>query len=465
MPYQDFRQFLQVLKREGELVEINRPIPLADIGKALKKSYELAGPALLFNQMEGGCPVVGGVYSTRNKALLAFESSEESLFGKISAGLAKPIMPEVVAERATCQENVVTGDAIDVRRFPIPTYSPKDGGAYITAGITVTVDPETGVPDIGHYRFMILDGKRMSFFAEENHRFGKNLAKCRRLGVKAQAALVIGCDPILAYACQFKVSDDTDDWQVAGGLRGAPVELVKCKTIDLHVPATAEVVIEFEVDLERSYKEGPLGEHTGYYDAMAKPQPAALITAITHRDDPIFQALLTGKPITENHILKQIPLEVSFSHFLKQQFPSVARVSLRLSSSVSNYVVIAMKPRYAGEARQVILASLASPLRPKWVIVVDTDIDVHNSAEVEWAMSFRVQPQRDVFVIDGTPRAGCDPSVANPLDRPVTELLSSAVGIDATLPVGELFPEVADVPGWREFYLPELERAGGAQRY
>jgi 2,5-furandicarboxylate decarboxylase 1 len=231
---------------------------------------------------------------------------------------------------------------------------------------------------------------------------------------------------------------------------------VRCRTIDLEVPATSEVVIEFEVDLERFYKEGPLGEHTGYYDATGKDQPAATITAITHRNQPIFQALLTGKPVTENHILKQIPLEVSFFDYLKRMFPTVERVSMRLSGSCSNYLVIAMKPRYAGEVRQAILATIASPLRPKWVTVVDPDVDVHNPAEVEWAMCFRVQPQRDVFIIDQTPRAGCDPSVANPGDRPITELLSSAVGIDATIPLGEPFPEVADVPGWREFELPEL---------
>ncbi len=457
MPYRDFRQFLNVLRQEGELIDINRPIDLSDVGKALKKSYEREGPALLFNQTNTPYPLVGGIYSTRRKALLAFECTEDNLLRKVSEGLARPISPNVVPGQAECQENVICGDAIDITRFPIPTYSPKDGGAYITAGIVVTADPETGIPNIGHYRFMVLDGKRMSFFAEENHRFGKNIAKCRRLGIKPQAALVVGCDPILAYTCQFKVTDDTDDWQVAGGLRGEPVELVKCQTIDLHVPATAEVVIEFEVDLANLYKEGPLGEHTGYYDAMGKAQPAAIITAITHRRQPIFQALLTGKPVTENHILKQIPLEVSFSDFLRRLFPSVERVALRLSSSVSNYIVIAIKPRFAGEARQAILTAIAGPLRPKWVVAVDPDIDVHDPGQVEWAMSFRVQPQRDVFVIDQTPRPGCDPSVANPEDRPVTELLSSSVGIDATIPVGAAFPEVADVPGWREFELPELE--------
>jgi 2,5-furandicarboxylate decarboxylase 1 len=457
MPYRDFREFLVALRRESELIDIDRPVALNDVGKALKKSYERRGPALMFNDTGTSMPLVGGVYSTRKKALLAFESTEETLFGKVAAGLAKPLAPRTISGQAPCQENVIQGDAIDIRHFPIPTYSPKDGGPYITAGITVSADPETGVPDIGHYRFMILDAKRMSFLAEERNRFGKNLAKCRKLGVKPYGALVIGVDPVLAYTCQFKVPDDTNDWHVAGGLRGEPVELVRCKSIDLEVPATAEVVIEFEVDLENAYREGPLGEHTGYYDAMGKLQPAAIITAITHRHNPIFQALLTGKPVTENHILKQIPLEVSFSEFLKRQFPSVVRVSLRLASSVSNYIVIAMTPRFAGEARQVILATLSSPLRPKWVIVVDADIDVHDPSEVEWAMSFRVQPKRDVLVLDQMPRAGCDPSVPNPDDKPIPHLVSSVVGIDATIKLDENFPEVADVPGWRDYPLPELD--------
>jgi len=459
MPYQDFREFLGALRREGQLVDLDRPIALDDVGKALKKSYEREGPALMFKRNGTAFLLVGGVYSTRKKALLAFEASEETLFQKLWGGLSKPIPPELVAGPPPCQDVVLLGDEIDIRKFPIPTYSPLDGGPYITAGITTSVDPETGVPDIGHYRFMLLDGRRLTFFAEERNRFGKNLAKFRSRGAKPYGAIVVGVDPVLAYACQFKVPDSTNDWHLAGGLRGAPVQLTRCRTVDLQVPATAEVVIEFEVDDNNLVKEGPLGEHTGYYDAMCKQQPVAIITAITHRKAPIFQALLTGKPVTENHILKQIPLELSFSDYIKRQFPSVERVSMRLASSVSNYVVIAMKPRYAGEVRQVILSAFASPLRAKWVIVVDTDIDVHDPAEVEWAMSFRVRPHEDILVLNHMPRAGCDPSVPNPDDKAVTHLFSSAVGVDATMPFGEPFPQVADVPGWRDFKLPEIDRS------
>ena len=164
---------------------------------------------------------------------------------------------------------------------------------------------------------------------------------------------------IIAYACQVQVPDTTDDWALAGGLRGAPIELTQCKTCDVKVPATAEVVIEFEVDLNTTVLEGPLGEYTGYYTRPSQ-KPVARITAITHRKQPIFQGLLTGKPVTENHILKQIPFEASFLRALKRQFPTIKQVSVRASAGVSFYVVISMEPRFAGEARQVILNAMSS---------------------------------------------------------------------------------------------------------
>lgn len=454
MPYQDFRQFLDVLRRHGELVDVNRPIALDDVGKAMKQSYVRQGPAIMFNQNGTDYPLVAGLYSTRGKALLAFEADEDTIFDKVLTGLDNPIPPTMRAGKPPCQEEIITGDAIDLRRWPIPTYSPKDGGAYITPGIVVSEDPETGVPDIGHYRFLILGKNTCSFSAQPFHRFGKHLAKHKRLGTVPKAALIIGVDPILAYTCQVQVPDDTNDWNVAGGLRGAPVELARCTTSNLAVPATSEVVIEFEVDLNQTVLEGPLGEYTGYYTRPSQ-KPVARVTAITHRRKPIFQGLLTGKPVTENHILKQIPFEASFFRTFKRQFPTITQVSVRPSAGVSFYVVIGMQQRHAGEARQVILAAMASNIRPKWTIIVDPDIDVHSSTEVEWAMAFRVQPQRDVIVIENTPAGPSDPSVDLSRDR--TMRISSCIGIDATRPFGEPFYDVADVPGWEGFAMPELD--------
>jgi 2,5-furandicarboxylate decarboxylase 1 len=455
MAYQDFREFIDALRKAGELVDVNRPVDLKnDIGKILKQSYVHQGPAFVFTQNGTDYPLVAGVYSTRSKALLAFEATEEDIMKKVVHGLDNPIEPKLVSGPAPCQEVVLTGKDIDIARFPIPTYSPKDGGPYITAGIIVSKDPETGVPDVGHYRFQIMGKDTMSFLAQPFHRFGKNLAKYQKMGKTPQAAILIGVDPIIAYTCQAQLPDDINDWTVAGGLRGAPVELVKCKTVDLQVPATAEVVIEFEVDLTKKSLEGPLGEYTGYY-TPASEKPTARITAITHRRKPYFQGLLTGKPVTENHILKEIPFEASVWRMLKNQFPTIEHIAIPPSGGVSFHVVIAMKQRYAGEARQAILATMASNIRPKWVIAVEPDINVFDPADVNWAMCFRVQPDRDVFVVPHTPAGPLDPSVDDHVA--LNARTSAAIGIDATRPFGQPYPEVADVPGWQDCKVPELQ--------
>jgi len=155
MPYQDFRQFLDVLRQQGELIDVNRPIALTDVGKALKQAYQKGRPAVSFNDNGTEFPLVCGLYSDRNKALLAFQADEKTILQKVLDGLDSPIAPRMLKGDAP-YEVVITGDDIDINRFPIPTYSPKDGGPYITPGIVVSKDPETGVPDIGHYRFLIL---------------------------------------------------------------------------------------------------------------------------------------------------------------------------------------------------------------------------------------------------------------------------------------------------------------------
>ena len=178
---------------------------------------------------------------------------------------------------------MLTGAEADLTKLPIPTYSPDDGGPFITPGIVVSRDPETGVPDIGHYRFQIMNAGEMSFLAQPFHRFGKHIVKARQMGMtRYPAAVVFGVDPILAYTCTIQVPDGTNDFEIAGGLRGAPVELVHARTVDLDVPAHSEIVIEFEVDLTKDVFEGPLGEYTGYY-TPASMKPLARVTAITHR--------------------------------------------------------------------------------------------------------------------------------------------------------------------------------------
>ncbi|GGC92823.1 hypothetical protein GCM10010994_58290 [Chelatococcus reniformis] len=419
-----------------------------DIAKALAKSSSRDGPALLFRDTGTAFPLVAGLYGNRKRALIGFEATEATIHKRVLDGIQNPVGPIDFQGSPPCQDVVLQGDDIDLTKLPVPIYSPKDGGPYITAAIIVSENPETGVPDIGNYRLQVQGPKQMGVFSASNHRFGKNIAKAQELGVTLHGAAIIGVDPMTMFSCQVQSGDASNDWYVAGGLRGAPVELAKAIGSDLKIPAWAEFVIEFTVNTDKLEVEGPLGEYTGYY-TPASLKPTATVTAITHRKDGIFQGLLTGKPITENHVLKQIPFETSVLQQLQAQFPSISDISINSSGGVQVYIVLAMTPRYEGEAKQAILATMACNLHPKWVIVVEPDIDIRNSAEVEWAMSFRVKPRTDVFVVDGTATAPLDPYTDGPL--------SSAVGIDATRPFGGDFPDVSEVPGWREFDLPEIE--------
>lgn len=458
MAYKDLREFLEASRRAGDVIEIDRPVDCnLEIGKAIRQCYAQNAPIVIFNNPKGkDFPMVSGIFGNRTRALRAFETDNSAIIDKFIKGLDNPIDP-IMADTAPCQEIVIIGDDIDLNRLPIPKFSPLDGGPFLTAGITVSKDPETGVRDIGHFRYMLHDKNTFGWFAQPFHRFGKNCNKARAMGMdKFQAAIVVGTDPVLGYTCQLKQIPDTmDDFRLAGGLRGEAVELVKCKTVDVEVPATAEFVIEIEVNFNELRDEGPLGEYTGYM-TPASPKPVCKVKAITHRRDPLFQVLLTGKPVTENHILKNIPFEASFTRALREQFPTITDVAVRPSGGVQLFVVIAMKQRYAGEARHAILAAMSSDIRPKWVIVVDPDIDVHNSAEVEWAMSYRTVPGRDVIIVKDVPSAPLDPSSTN--EQQTNARLNDTVGVDATIPFGVAYANVADVPGWQEYDFPEIRR-------
>jgi 2,5-furandicarboxylate decarboxylase 1 len=445
------RAFLRALDQQGDLLEIDRPVSLDEVGPILRQVYDRQGPAVVFKNTGHAAPLVAGLYATRRHALLAFETQEGNALADLVARLDRRIPPRLVSA-GPCQEVRLTGEAIDLTAWPIPQYNRQDGGPYITAGLVVSRDPETGVHDLGHYRFQVLGRDRMAFLAQPFHRFGKHLIKAKRLRVPMKAALVLGTDPILAYTGPMQVPDDTDDYHLAGGLRGEAVAVVPALTGDYWVPAAAEVVIEFEVQDELA-QEGPLGEYTGYY-TPASPKPVARVTAITHRRQPYFQGLLTGKPVTENHILKQLPFEATLFRELRRRFPTVTDIAVPPAGGVSFHVVVAMAPRYAGEARQVGLDLLAHNSRPKWVTVVDPDIDCHNPDDVAWAVAFRTRPERDVIIVPGLPAGPLDPAVEDTVD--LAARAEGAVVIDATRPFGQPFPATAGVAE-RAVAVPELE--------
>jgi 2,5-furandicarboxylate decarboxylase 1 len=450
----NLRKFLETLDKKNDLLHIEREISLKyDVGKVLMRLYHTEDKQAVMFHKPGGkdIPLVANIFSTREKAALALGTTVDKLNEKVLDGLKNPVKPKVVTD-APCQEVTIAGNDVDINKFPVPYYSPDDGGPYITPAIVVSKDPETGVPDFGHYRFQVIGKNKFAFLAQPFHRFGANVAKAKKMGVKIEAALVIGYDPALGYATQAKVGE-VDDFSYAGGILGEPIEVVKCKTFDGLVPASSEVVFELEVNYDEMFNEGPLGEYTGYYTPPSN-KPTATVKTITHRKNPIFQALLTGKPspVTENHILKEIPFEASLYGELKQRFPTVKSVRIPPFGGVQACVMVSMTPRFPGEAKQVIMHVLSSFVAPKYAIAVNDDIDIFDMENVMWALSFRVRPERDIFTVEDTLRVPLDPSSK----EGGVQTTKTAVGIDATIPVDIKYPKVADVPGWKDFELPEL---------
>jgi 4-hydroxy-3-polyprenylbenzoate decarboxylase/2,5-furandicarboxylate decarboxylase 1 len=447
MPYPDLRAFLDRLEAVGDLAHIKRPVDTRfEIAAGIRRMSDTSGPALWFENVTGhDMPVVGSLFSDRRKALLALDvASPAEGNEKFLKGLHDPIPPTTVAS-GVCQEVVHTGDDIDLMRLPLPVYSEKDGGAYVTVALEISTDPIDGGRNASIYRLMRLDRNHLAVMSHVFQGLGTHIAHAEQRGQPLDLAIVNGVDPVLLYASQAKVPHGFFEIDIAGGINGAPVEMVKCRTVELEVPATAEIVIEGRILPGERVEEGPFGEFTGYYGAR-ELNPVMEVTAITHRRDPVFLAGMTGVPPTDNHVLKSFAYESVLYENLRAVFPEVTAVSFPEWGGVQYAAVIALRQRYKGQARHVILAALGDSSRPKWVITVDDDIDVHDSEQVLWAAITRGQPAEDLITVPGVAGGPLDPSA------PEKEVIS-VMGFDATRPFGVDFPEVCRVPGADTFQI------------
>jgi 2,5-furandicarboxylate decarboxylase 1 len=447
MPYQDMRGFMAALEAAGELRRVRRPVSTKfEIAAGIRRMGDTGGPALLFEDVTGhDMPVVGGLFSTRRRALLALEvGSHAEGNAKFLHGLANPVDPVVVGAGA-CQEVVRTGDDVDLHQLPLPVYSEKDGGAYVTVGLVISDDPVDGRRNASVYREMRLDSRRLAVMSHVFQGLGTQIARAAELGRPLDVAIANGVHPVLLYASQAKVPHGVDELTIAGGILGRPVELVRCATVDLQVPADSEVVIEGRILPGELAEEGPFGEFTGYYGPSER-NPVIQVSAITHRRDPIWLAGLTGVPTTDNHVLKVFAYESALLENLRRACPEVTAVCFPDWGGVQAAAVVALAQRYKGQARHLLLTALGDPSRPKWVIVVDDDIDVYDTEQVNWAISTRFQPAEDLVVVPRVAGGPLDPSA------PEKEVIS-VWGIDATRGVGRSFPEVVKVPGADTFQL------------
>ena len=445
MPYRDLREFLARLESEGQLRRVTRPVRTEfEIAAGIRRMSDIKGPALLFENVVGhDMPVAGSLFADRAKALLALEvGSTREGNEKFLQGLHNPVKPRLV-ESGPCQEVVHTGDDIDLFRLPLPVYSERDGGAYVTVALEISKDPIDGGRNASVYRMMRLDRNHLAVMSHVFQGLGTHIARAEERGQPLDVAVVNGVDPVLLYASQAKVPPGFDELEIAGGIRGEPVEVVKGVTVDLEIPATAEIVIEGRVLPGERALEGPFGEFTGYYGPQ-ELNPVMEVTAITHRRDPIYLAGMTGVPTTDNHVLKAFAYESVLLENLRSVFPEVVDVAFPDWAGTQFAAVVSLRQRYKGQARHLILTALGDAARLKWVIVVDDDVNVHDTEQVMWAAITRSQPAEDLIVVEGVAGGPLDPSA------PEKEVVS-LMGLDATRPFGKDFPEVCRVPGADEF--------------
>jgi 4-hydroxy-3-polyprenylbenzoate decarboxylase/2,5-furandicarboxylate decarboxylase 1 len=447
MPFKDLREFLMLLDDKGQLLRTRKPVDLKfEISSYIRKTSDEQGPALLFHNVRNSkIPVLGGAFATRERAFLALETTARDYVNKFHNALDHLIAPKLVSD-APCKEVIHTGNDVDLTRLPIPTFSEKDPAPFITLGLCISRDPKTGGKNTSIYRLQVKGRNRLGIMAQH---LVRQLLEAEELGKGLPVAIAIGTDPVLPLATQWMAPYGTDELALAGALRGAPVEVVKAETVDLEVPATAEIVIEGTVLPNVREEEGPFGEVSGYY-TPSNPKPIIEISAITHRRDAIYQAALTGMPTTENHVLKQLPLEASFYWQLKKEFPGVTAVHFPAAGTVGMTCVIAIKQAYECEARNVIAAMIGTR-RNKITIVVDDDVDIFDMEKVWWAIATRTQADEDIIVF---PRV-----VATAMDPSVRKLrVGSSLGIDATKPFGQRFPEIVKVPGAETVSLDDLKK-------
>ncbi|MDD9904818.1 MAG: UbiD family decarboxylase [Rhodospirillaceae bacterium] len=461
MPYGSLRDFIARLEAEDRLVRVAAPIsPVLEMTEIQTRLLAEGGPAVLFENVvheDGGgydMPVLVNLFGTVERVAWGMDRTPDQLreVGETLAFLRQPeppggwreamgmlpLLKTVMAMKprsvgtAPCQQVVLQGNEIDLSHLPIQTCWPGEPAPLITWPLVVTQgpDPKGSRSDnfnLGIYRMQVT-GRDTTLMRWLRHRGGAQ-HHARWKAEKSDplpAAVVIGADPGTLLAAVTPVPDTLSEYQFAGLLRGQKLDLVDCKTVPLKVPAEAEIVLEGEVSLEEYGDEGPYGDHTGYYNTVER-FPVFKIKAVTMRRDPIYLSTFTGRPPDEPSVLGEALNEV-FVPLLQQQFPEIVDFWLPPEGCSYRIAIVSMKKAYPGHAKRVMMG-VWSYLRQfsytKWVIVVDDDIDARDWKDVMWAVSTRMDPARDITVIENTPIDYLD--FASPDSG-----LGSKIGLDAT---------------------------------
>ena len=400
----DLHEFLKVLEEEHELARVRVEVdPKHELGAICKIHNERPNsPALLFEKVKGhGIPVVGQLLATDRRVALALGLSQENVFDETVRRASKPLPTRLVSS-GPCQELVFEGNDVDITKLPLCTNNPLDGGPYITAGHVLLKDPEYG-KNLSIYRMMLVSKNEVTIRftpGHDGHDFIKNAEK--RGDKKFEVAVCIGVPPSVYVASQFEPRIGVYELEIAGGLAGEPIDVVKCRTVDLEVPALAEIVLEGELTIPaKTGNEGPFGEFCGYTTQRVPGERIMTIKAITQRRNPIYHNIWLGKPPHEHLYVDALTYAVAAYQELKPAYPALKK-AYAPPWGVSIVLILQLEKRLMrqGIVDNILAASLYTR-SGKWkhVFVVDEDINIEDPNEVLWALTTRFQPATDMYVI------------------------------------------------------------------
>lgn len=450
--FKDLREYLGFLEKNGKLLHVKKEIDTSfEIAAGLRKISDNDGPALFFDNIKDfpGWQIVGGLYATQKLMALALglpvNASEDDLTRRYLECDDRRVEPKIVST-GPVKEVILKGDDIDLFQLPMPTYSTLDSGRFITSGVEIGRDPDTGMQNVSAHRRKILGKNKTALLARGAQHLGLMITAAEKKGKGLPIATVIGVEPSVTIASISQAPEGVDETYIAGAFKGAPIEVVKCETIDVMVPANAEIVIEGITVPGERVVDGPFGEFPNNYislldDPMALV-PVVQVTAVTMRKNPIFQAMLTGAPMTENHLLKKWAHTAAVYRWL-DGIAEVKAMNLTRGGTAQYHLVVAINKKNEEEPKAILNKLHSLRHGPKYVVVVDDDIDVYNPVDVEWALATRMWANRDVMILGGEPGVTEESTALS--NRP-------RMGIDATAPIKDrkwyqklIVPGVADV--------------------
>lgn len=445
MTLDDIHQFVDELEKAGELKRITTQVDTElEIAEVLRRTMYANGLALLFENVKNyDMPVLGNAFGSLKRLEIGLETSDFTEIGQRIVDMTKIEVPSGVLNKIKKLPELakmgdvfpklekdgpvteIVDDSPSFDKIPILKTWPKDAGRFITFGFVVTKHPETGVRNLGVYRMQVLDSKHALMHWQKHKRGAHHHDITKEKGEKIEAAIVIGGDPATIFSAVAPVPEGLDKFVFAGIARKKGIKIVKCKTVDLEVPANAEIVLEGYVDPFDVRDEGPFGDHTGYYTPK-EPYPTFTLTGMMQRKKPIYLTTIVGKPILEDAYIGKV-IERSFLPLIRMFQPEVVDFSMPASGWFQGLAIISIKKRYPGQARKIMMGlwGLGQLSLTKIFVVVDDDVNVHDINDVIWAITTRADAARDVMIIDKTPTDTLDP--ASPLLN-----LGSKLGIDAT---------------------------------